>query len=104
MGILIVAGIVLYGPVVLATLSSWLLYGPVILATLATWLLVLFRVVAYVLLAAMILGSLFLVFWREPGFGIVAGIAICVLAVVLLSVDGTKAFLVRYLSEVYADK
>ena len=87
-GILIVAGIVLY--------------GPVILATLITWLLVLFHVVAYVLLAAMILGSLFLVFWREPGFGIAAGVAICVLAVVLLSVDGTKAFLVHYLSEVYA--
>ena len=87
-GILIVAGIVLY--------------GPVILATLVTWLLVSIPVVAYVLLAVMILASLVLVFRREPEFGIVVGIAICVLAVILLAVDGPKAFLVRYVSGEYA--
>ena len=87
-GILIVAGIVLY--------------GPVILATLVTWLLVLFRVVAYVLLAVMILANLVLVFRREPEFGIAVGIAICVLAVILLTIDGPKTFLVRYVSEEYA--
>ena len=95
----LLSGVALLG---LLLIAGVLLFVPGALATLVTWLLALFRVVVGIILAAMILGALYVALKYEPELGIVGGIGICVIALVLLSVDGAKVFLDRYLSEEYA--
>ena len=95
-----IVGIVLFAPAIGNFFDALV---NALVAVLFAAILFLFRAVAIILLIALILGALYAaVRHEEPELGLVAGVAICIFAGILLTHGGAKAFLVSYLSEDYA--
>lgn len=92
---LVIAGIVFIGPFVAGFVDAFV-------TALVTGIMFLLRVAAIMVLIAIFLGALYAAIRYEPELGLVAGIALCICAGVLLTHSGAKAFLIHYLSEDYA--